>query len=347
MKWGFLLAYIFPVLAFLGGYLGGFLLWAVPLFAFGAVPALDWVLGTDHRNPADDDYSTLSKSVFFRLVTWLYVPVQFAMIIWATRCVALSPDNGFLFAGLVLSVGITSGGVGITLSHELGHRSGKWEQFLAQTLLSSVCYMHFFIEHNLGHHRNVATHKDPATSRFGESVYRFLPRTLLGSFASAWRIEAGLLQKRGRGPWSLHNRIFGYVALPLAFTVALGLLWGPLAAVFFLLQSFVAVSLLEIINYVEHYGLERTQDPKGRFERVQPHHSWNSSYRLTNYLLFNLQRHSDHHANATRRFQTLRHFDDVPQLPMGYAGMTLLALCPPLWFAVMNPKVEQLRQQTA
>ena len=337
-KLAYLFAYIIPVLFVLGVTRGGYYHLIVPAFVFGMIPLLDLMGGNDTTNYSPSIYQKLKQSPYYRYITYVYVPCQFALIIWGAFLVASPGVSLFEKTALTLATGIVTGGMGITLAHELGHRTNRFEQFLSKALLMGVCYMHFFIEHNQGHHRHVATPQDPATARFGESFYRFYPRTVVGSFTSAWRLESRRLERRRLPIWSPHNRMIHFVLLPLLFTLTLAVFMGPPAALFFLAQSVVAFSLLEIINYVEHYGLQRRETSPGQYEKVTPFHSWNAAQRVTGFLLFGLQRHSDHHANPNRRYQTLRHVPESPQLPTGYAGMVLLALIPPLWFKVMNPR---------
>ncbi|MCZ7583516.1 MAG: alkane 1-monooxygenase [Deltaproteobacteria bacterium] len=247
----------------------------------------------------------------------------------------------------MISVGIMTGAVGINVSHELVHRPNKWERFLGKTLLWTVFYTHWAVEHVFGHHRYVATPRDPATSRLGESVYAFLPRSIIGGFASAWRIEAARLTRLKLRTWHPRNQILQGLALQIGLAAFFGVVFGPLAIVYYLAQSLVGVSLLEVVNYIEHYGLARREIAEGRFEQVTPLHSWNASHVVTNYFLFHLQRHSDHHAAPLRRYQILRHFDESPQLPAGYAAMVVIALIPPLWYRLMNPRVHDHRAKLA
>lgn len=268
---------------------------------------------------------------------FVFVPLHLAVLGWAV--VVISKGDLLWWERVCLTVGTGFGtALAINVAHELMHRPGRLEQSLAAALMLSASYPHFCIEHIYGHHKNVATHDDPATSRLGESLYAFLPRTLAGSLRSAWRIE------HARVGLGLRNRMLAYLLL-YAATLA-GIYWatGSLGVITFLGQSVVAVLLLESINYVEHYGLVRSMAASGRPERVRAHHSWNSAHRFSNWVLINLARHSDHHAAAARPFHALRHFDDVPQLPASYPAMILVALVPPLWFRLMGPRVEQARR---
>jgi alkane 1-monooxygenase len=231
------------------------------------------------------------------------------------------------------------GGVGINTAHELGHKSEAVERWLSKIALAPTLYGHFYVEHNRGHHVRVATPEDPASSRFGESFYRFWPRTVAGSFRSAWDIEQTRLARMDRGPWSWQSDIVQAFALTALVYGALLAAFGPVMIPFLVIQAVVGFSELEVVNYLEHYGLLRQKTPDGRYERATPEHSWNSNQLVTNVFLYQLQRHSDHHAHPTRRYQALRHFDESPQLPSGYASMIVLALVPPLWRRVMDWRV--------
>lgn len=308
-------------------------------FVFGIVPWLDAWLGRDTRNPPAD--ATHARRFDVPLLLW--VTVQLAVSLWwiAQAAGAAAFDAPTILA--MTSVGLMNGGIGITVAHELMHRPTRPERALAEVLMSCVSYTHFCIEHVHGHHRHVATPRDPASSRLGESVYRFLPRTLVGGLVSAWSIEVERLRRSGLAVIGPRNRMLRYAAVQVAIYGGLGLALGPIAMALWAGQSVFAVLLLEVINYVEHYGLSRREVAPGRYERVAPRHSWNASHRVTNWLLFNLQRHSDHHFLASRPYDLLRHYDEVPQLPAGYATMVILALVPPLWRRVMDPRVASVR----
>jgi alkane 1-monooxygenase len=290
-----------------------------------AVPLLDLLLGRGAAASNAEDLQRLERNPFFRFVLHAWVPLQLGLIGWGAWLVGsgtLSPGNAVLFT---LSVGLATGASGITIAHELGHKRSRLDRFLSQLLLVTVSYGHFTIEHNRGHHVRVATHEDPASARFGESFWAFLPRTLIGSFADSWRMDrAGVLR-----PW----------AATLAIAATLGIAFGPFAVAFFIGQSAMAVLLLEATNYVEHYGLQRKKLADGRYERPGPQHSWDAYEWLTNSFLVHLQRHADHHLNPSRPYAALQPQAESPKLPTGYAGMIPLAMVPPLWFAVMNKRV--------
>ena len=234
--------------------------------------------------------------------------------------------------------------IAINLGHELVHKDPKIENWSGGLLLASVCYAGFKVEHVRGHHVNVSTPEDASSSQYNQSLYQFLPHAFVHNFINAWRLEKQYLARKGHKNISYHNELIWWYAISALMAVSFGLWLGWMGAVFFLAQGFVAAFTLEVINYVEHYGLHRRMDDKGRYERTTPAHSWNSNYFLTNIALFQLQRHSDHHAYAKRRYQVLRHYDESPQLPAGYAGMYVLAFFPPLWKKVMNPRVEAYYQ---
>lgn len=322
-------------------------LWLPLAVVYGLIPLLDWLLGEDRSNPPEEAVSALEADPYYRVITWLLVPMLWGVFIFAAWFVAAYelPWVG------VLAVGIATGGVGgfcINLGHELGHKRGEGERWLAKLALAVTGYGHFFIEHNRGHHRDVATPGDPASSRMGESIYRFVLREMPGAARRAWKLEADRLARGGRSSWSLANEIIPPALITLTLWSGLILWLGWKVLPFLLIAAFWSNFQLTSANYVEHYGLLRKRLANGRYEICQPHHSWNSNHVFSNWALFHLQRHSDHHAHPTRRYQSLRHFDDVPRLPSGYAGMFPLAYLPPLWFRVMNPRLlEVVRRDPA
>ena len=314
------------------------LLWGGPILVYMLIPFADWVIGTDTNNPPESAVQALEDDRYYRLIVYAYIPTQYLATILGAWIVAQGNAPWWGILGLILSVGAVNG-IAINTAHELGHKKGSLERWLAKITLAPVAYGHFFVEHNKGHHKNVATPEDPASSRMGESFWQFLPRTMTGSLKSAWDIEAKRLQRCEQPLWSLHNENLQAWLMTVVLFVSLTALFGWIVLPFLLLQAFYGASLLEVINYMEHYGLLRQKDGRGRYERCQPRHSWNSNHIVTNLFLYQLQRHSDHHANPTRRFQALRHFDDSPQLPSGYASMLIPAYLPFVWFKKMDPLV--------
>jgi alkane 1-monooxygenase len=282
----------------------------------------------------------LEHRTVFRSVLIVYALLQTVRL--AVGLVRWNDLVGWEQVMLVLSTGITTGGMGITIAHEFVHRADRAERAVGHALLAQVWYMHFALEHVVGHHRNVGLPHDPASARRGESVYRFLPRCIIGSWRHAWSLEHERLSRKGRTAWSLHNRMLRSLAIPAAWTVAAALYFGSGAVFFILGQAAVAILLLELVNYVEHYGLERVEIAPGVRERVLPKHSWESRYMVSNYLLVKLQRHSDHHLAPQRRYQCLGLHDDSPQLPGGYPVMLLASLIPPLYRRLTHPIIDRL-----
>jgi len=323
---------------------GGLYTLIAPLaMTFVAVPVFDALMGLESRNPTESPPGRYA-STLFRFATWLAVPAQAAVLLWATWAATRPSARLVEVIGLAVAAGITGGVMGITVAHELVHRSSRLDRAFGGILLTLVTYLHWAIEHVAGHHRRVATREDPATARLDEPLLTFMGRSLGHGFLSAWKIESARNARRGiQSP--LRNRIILCLLSSVAVAGALAGLFGAGALLFFFAQSAVAIAFLETINYIEHYGLERRLVRPGVYERVSPLHSWNSAHRLTNALLFNLQRHSDHHVWPARPYYLLRHHPESLQLPTGYAGMALLAMVPPLWRRVMNPRVLAHRAQ--
>ncbi len=299
-------------------------------FVFVAIPIIDAILGTDKTNPTAEQEKSWKHSKIWGPALYLYAITHFAILI-VGGMVALE-SNWPHVLGIAFVVGLYTGGIGITVGHELCHKKEFLPRTTAELLLASVWYQHFAVEHVRGHHLHVSTPEDPASARHGEDVYSFLVRSIVRSFVHALKIDAG--------------KVWMGVAMAMAFT-ALSSFFGAKVLGFFLFQAVVAFVLLELVNYIEHYGLSRRPLGNGRYEKVTPIHSWNSAHKFSNLLLFNLQRHSDHHAMANLPYTLLKHHESAPQLPSGYPGMILLALIPPLWFKLMDPKVELWKRQTS
>ncbi|MGM0945123.1 MAG: alkane 1-monooxygenase [Bacteroidota bacterium] len=351
-KIGFFSALILPVLLIGGYYLGGLALFSIHFFVFFLVPLMDYILDQDHENVPKEYISQVSRDRFYRWVTYGWVYVQLIVLGWGIYVVSADSLSLIEWLALVSGMALVTGGVGITVAHELGHKSSSLEQFYAKLLLMTVGYMHFFIEHNRGHHVRVATPEDPATSRYGEDFYSFWFRSVWRGYLSAWKIEGERLSKKGIKFWSAKNQMIQFLLYPILFVgvafAGVSILqerWVWEIPIFFFGQSILAFSLLEIVNYLEHYGMERKKLPNGYYEKVSPLHSWNASQQVSNFLLFQLQRHSDHHAFAHKPYQVLNHSDQSPQLPAGYSAMILVALIPPVWFKMMNPRLEEWKNK--
>lgn len=338
-----LLAFVVPALPVLAVVLatrtglGVFWFWG-PIFAFVLVPLADVLIGDDPSNPPEEIAAALQADPWYRWIVLAYLPAQYAVLAWSLWYAATHDIGRLGLVGLGSTLGIVTG-VGINAAHELGHKREDLEHWASKVALAPTLYGHFFVEHNWGHHKRVATREDPATSRMGESYYRYWPRTVVGSLRSAWGIERARLRRKGARVVSHRNRVLHAWAFSVVVWGAAVTLGGPRLLVVLAVQAVVGFSLLEAVNYVEHYGLLRQKDSRGRYERVTPKHSWNNNHVVTNLLLYQLQRHSDHHENPARRFVALRHVDEAPQLPAGYAAMILLALVPPLWRRVMDPRL--------
>jgi len=312
--------------------------WFPLFFIFVVLPVIDALCGSDATNADAGQTVRLDGSVYFRALSVLALPVWLALLVYCTWQASHLPFDALGLLGWTMSAGILGGVLAITPAHELVHKSGAFERFCGGVLLSSVGYHGFKIEHVRGHHVHVATPLDSSSARLGESVYRFVPRALRDNVRNAWRLEARRLRQGGRSAWSPGNEMLCWTALWATMLIAFACWLGPFAALFAFFAGVGAAVSLEIINYIEHYGLSREQLAADRYERVTHLHSWNASQRVSNWLLLNLQRHSDHHEHARRRYQVLLHHDDSPQLPAGYATMFVLALVPPLWRHVMDPR---------
>jgi alkane 1-monooxygenase len=316
---------------------GGF--WFIgPALVFVLFPLLDMAIGMDSTNPPDSVLKFLEQDRYYRWCTYLFIPIQLAGLVFACWLWSSGDLNTLESIGLALTMGVV-GGIAINTAHELGHKRASSEKWLSRVALAQTGYGHFFIEHNRGHHVKVATPEDPASSRLGESFWAFLPRTVIGSLRSSWEIEATRLDRLEKRHFSVHNDILTAWAMTVALFAGLAIVFGPVVLPYLLVQAVIGFSLLEVVNYLEHYGLLRQKREDGRYERCLPEHSWNSNNVASNVLLYHLQRHSDHHANPTRRYQALRHVEEAPQLPTGYAGMIVLAWFPPLWRRVMDPRL--------
>jgi alkane 1-monooxygenase len=338
----YLLAYALPLSAYLGLYYGG--LWSAGGFYVGFIflPLYELFSSGSPDNDNTIDEKERSGLLFFDVLLWMNIPLLYGLIYYLFVQLTNGQISGYEVPLAILSVGIVAGSSGINVAHELGHRQDKFSQILSKMLLLPELYMHFFIEHNLGHHKKVATVDDPATSRLGETIYAFWFRSVTGAFMSAWKLEAQRLKRIDVPTWSLRNNMIQFQILQLGYLSAVGFFFGWEMIVIAILVAIGGFTLLECVNYIEHYGLQRKKLSNGKYESVAPCHSWNSDHDLGRIFLYELTRHSDHHYKSTRKYQVLRHFDESPQLPYGYPGSILLALLPPVWFKVMHKKLGRL-----
>lgn len=321
----------------------GWMAWFSVLFIFGLVPAMELMLGVKHKNYNEETVKKRSSNPSFDVVLYLIVPVQLGMILYFGDFMSFqdfdNPDTWAHIAGM----GILCGSYGINVAHELGHRQNKWEQFMAKTLLMTSLYMHFFIEHNRGHHKHVATPEDPSTARRNESVYAFWFRSMFQTYLKAWKLESERLKRHGTKSFHWKNEMIQFSLAQLGYLGVMWFLFGLNGLLGLVFAGVIGALLLETINYIEHYGLLRKKMSNGTYERVEIKHSWNSDHVVGRLLLFELSRHSDHHYKTNKKYQTLISATGAPQMPTGYPGMMVLSMVSPLWFFIMNRRLEAVQ----
>lgn len=322
---------------------GGWYVLIAPLYVFAFIPILELILPYSEKNMTKAEEEIAKKDIKYDLVVYSVVVLQYALLFYFLNRIGDGTLRWWEMAIMIFTFGIACGVLGINVAHELGHRNTWYEQTLSKMLLLTSLYMHFFIEHNRGHHKNVSTDEDPASSRYGESIYAFYIRTVRDSWFSAWHIEGERLKKAGYGFWSFHNEMLMYQFIQAAFVATIGLIWGWKVMLCYVAAAVIGFLLLETVNYIEHYGLRRKKIDGEYYEKVMPVHSWNADHPIGRIMLFELTRHSDHHYMASRKYQVLRHFDQSPQMPTGYPGMMVLSLLPPLWFKVMHKQIAKYR----
>lgn len=327
---------ILPISAIVALSSSGIMTFAAVFLSFGIIPFLEFFFPKDESNLDQGEELALAQHPMFDVVLYFSAFTQFVVLgyyLWVIKNeVIFSLD----FFGKTASMGMMCGVIGINVAHELGHRISKKEQFLAKALLLTSLYMHFFIEHNRGHHRNVSTPEDPSSARLGESVYAFWFRSIIFAYIGAWKLEAKRLRREGKSALHFQNEMLQFQMIQIAFLAAIYFAFGFIALVGFIIAASIGFLMLETVNYIEHYGLSREKVNEVRYEPAGPEHSWNSNHLIGRLLLFELSRHSDHHYQPNRKYQILRHFQQSPQMPTGYPGMMLLSLVPPLWFSIMH-----------
>jgi alkane 1-monooxygenase len=338
----YLLVLIFPVVAYFSFKAGGWWFYSVIVLSFGVVPVLELAFAPDEKNLNEEIEEKFKNHWLFSFIIYLIIPFHFGFLIYFLHLLSTGTLQTFEVIGITASMGIFCGAFGINVAHELGHRSEKVHQIMANLLLMTSLNAHFYVQHNRGHHRFVSTPKDPETANLNETVYVFWFRSIITGYWQAWQIEMDELKKKGNSFFSLKNGMLIYQLAQLVLLVSIFLYFGLAALIGFMAAALIGILMLATINYIEHYGLMRKEIGEGKYERVQPHHSWNSNHILGRMILFELSRHSDHHYKASRKYQILKHHDLSPQMPTGYPGMMLLSFIPAWWFKVMNPKIEQV-----
>lgn len=340
--------YLSPIIIYALAYLAftntGIITWSPMLYAWILIPLTELFITPDVKNMDAAEFELAKKDRIYDYLLYLFVFLQFAALLLFLMSLKTDTLQWWELAGRVWTMGLLCGTFGINLGHELGHRVNRSEQFLAKASLLTSLYMHFFIEHNKGHHKNVATPQDPASAKYNEPIYLFYFRTIIFSYLSAWKIANNEMKKKRLAILHWKNEMVQAHIIQLAFVAIIFFLFGWKITVFYLIAAAIGIVLLETVNYIEHYGLQRKQTDENKFERAMPWHSWNSNHILGRLMLFELSRHSDHHFLASKKYQLLQHHDDSPQLPTGYPGSMILALVPPLWFYVMNKKIKELEK---
>ncbi len=337
----YFLAYIVPLTVYFSITLGGYWSFFTVLFVFGFIPLLEMILPVDRSNHKSSEEVERSGIRIFDILLYLNVPIVYGLLIYSVIYLSGQDIVWYEYIGYWTALGILCGSSGINVAHELGHRRNSFERFLSKMLLLPSHYLHFIIEHNLGHHKHVATPKDPATARRNEMLFTFWVRSTINSYLSAWKIENKRLERSGQTIFSAHNRMIQFTIIQSLYILTMLMLVPFHLALLVVLSGVFSFLLLETINYIEHYGIVRKRLDSGRYEPVQPHHSWNADYPVGRILLYELTRHSDHHYKADRKYQILRSIKNSPDLPWGYPGSMLMSLIPPLWFRKVNPLLDQ------
>ena len=335
----YLVAYTIPITAFIGISLQGYFVFLTPIYAFVLIPLMELVFPIDTNNVSKQESETKLKNKLFDWLLYLNLPVIYSLVIYVLIQISTAPLETYEFTGLVFSLGIVLGVNGINVAHELGHRQTTKERFIGKVLLLPALYMHFYIEHNFGHHLHAATKEDPATARYNQSLYSFWITSVFRQYFSAWRIQLNLLKRRGLPFLGFKNDMLWFIVFQTSYLLSVFLLFGTMGFVFVLLAGIVGFLLLESVNYIEHYGLLRLRTESGRYERVKEVHSWNSNHVIGRIVLYELTRHSDHHYKSSKKYQVLDCHEESPQMPYGYPTSVVLALIPPLWFKIMNKRV--------
>jgi alkane 1-monooxygenase len=318
----------------------GILCWVPLIYVFFFIPILELFIAPDPKNMNAIEEQLAKDNKLYDIIVWLTVPLQYVLLVIFLFSFKQNL-SGIDIAGRIVAMGLLCGAFGINAAHELGHRTNVFEQFLAKLLLLTSLYMHFFIEHNKGHHKHVATPQDPSTAKYKQTVYAFWIQTFVGTYLSAWHIAVEEAKKKNNPLPYLFNEMFLFQLIQISFVVAIYYFFGASIMLYFMGAALMGATLLETVNYIEHYGLSREKGTGELYERVKPHHSWNSNHVIGRLMLFELSRHSDHHYLASRKYQVLRNMEEAPQMPTGYPGMIVLSLFPPIWFPMMHKQMKK------
>lgn len=341
----YLLSFI-PILAVYWGFtMGGLWTFSGVIVAFVIIPTMELFTPGTTINRTDETTMSTLKSRFFDVLLYLNLPLLYGLILYFCHIVLTEYLAAYELIGMTASLGVIIGAAGINVGHELGHRLTWYEQTMSKMHLLTALYMHFFIEHNRGHHKHVATDRDPASAKLNQSLFAFQWQSIVGGFLSAWQLEKERLHKAGKPTFHPDNAMVWFILIQVLYLVAIFYFFNGLVVLLVSIAALIGVLQLETVNYIEHYGLRRQKLPNGRYEPVMPYHSWNSNHDVGRIVLYELTRHSDHHFKSTRKYQVLRHFEESPQLPFGYPGSMLLATFPPLWFKVMNKRVADYQKR--
>ena len=335
----YLMSYSIALMAFIGISLGGFYNYLAVVFTFIFIPILETIVKKSDEEYTEEEKKSRLLDPFFDLLLYLNIPIVFGIFFFSLDKLAFTSSVSDII-GIILSASIVMATNGINVGHELGHRKSIIARTCSKLLYLPCQYMHFYIEHNFGHHINVATPEDPATARYKQTLYSFWITSVVRTYVSAWEIQLKLLKVSKRNFFSIKNDMVFYTLFQISFLAFVYYNFGLYLMLLSILMSVISFLFLETINYVEHYGLLRKKEPSGRYERVKPHHSWNSNHTIGRIVLYELTRHSDHHFKSSKKYQVLESLDDCPHLPYGYPTSILLSFIPPLWFSIMNPLVK-------
>ena len=335
----YLAAFSIPLVAILSIHYKGVWVFTTTIYAFVMLPVLELIFPIDENNLEQTEVDSKLKNKLFDWLLYLNLPIVFGILIYGLITITSTEIQIYELVGLIFSVGIVLGVNGINVGHELGHRQSSNERFIGKALLLPSLYMHFYIEHNFGHHLHAATKEDPATARYNQSVYSFWFTSTIRQYFSAWKIQKKLLKKNNRGVFSFKNDMFWYLAIEAIYLFLIYLFFGSFGLLFAVLVAIVGFTLLETVNYIEHYGLLRLKMKSGRYERVKEIHSWNSNHVIGRIVLYELTRHSDHHFKSSKKYQILDCHEESPQMPFGYPTSMVISLIPPLWFKLMNKRI--------